>query len=103
MDVDVIVAGHGPIGTKKEIADTKQYLEMLKGEARLRFNAGMTPGRAAADIKLGRFASWIGAQDRMPMNLVRLYAEFNGTLTPALDAEGVRKATEEFNAIKAKA
>ena len=45
----------------------------------------------------------IGAEDRMPMNLVRLYAEFSGTLAPSYDTEGVRKATEEFMAIKGKA
>jgi len=103
MEIDVIVPGHGPIGGKKEIADMKDYLAMMKGEARLRYNSGMSIGRACADIKLGKFASWIGAEDRMPMNLVRLYAEFNGTLQPAFDIEGVRKATEEFNAVKARA
>ena len=103
MDVDVIVPGHGPIGTKKDLAVMSEYLDMLKGEARLRFNAGMSPGRACADIKLGKFESWIGAADRMPMNIVRLYAEFAGTLTPPFDTDGVRKATEEWNAIKARA
>ena len=103
MDVDVIVPGHGPIAGKREIAAMADYLTMLKGEARLRFNAGMSAGRACADIKLGQYASWIGAQDRMPLNIVRLYAEFADTLTPATDVEGVRKATEEFNAIKARA
>jgi len=76
---------------------------MLKGEARLRYNAGMSPARACTDIKLGKFASWIGAEDRMPMNIVRLYAEFAGMPTPAFDTEGVQKATEEINAIKRKA
>jgi len=103
MDVDIIVPGHGPIGGKRELAAMSEYLTMLKGEARLRYNAGMSIGRACADIKLGKFASWIGAEDRMPMNLVRLYAEFSGTLAPSYDTEGVRKATEEFNAIKARA
>ena len=103
MDVDVIVPGHGPIGTKKDLAVMSEYLEMLKGEARLRFNAGMSPGKASADIKLGKFDSWIGAADRMPMNIVRLYAEFAGTLTPAFDTEGVRKATDELNALKGRA
>jgi cyclase len=103
MDVDVIVPGHGPIGGKREIAAMKEYLTTLKGEARLRYNAGMSAGRACADIKLGKFESWIGAQDRMPLNIVRLYAEFSGTLSPATDNEGVRKATEEFNALKAHA
>jgi len=103
MDVDVIVPGHGPIGGKREIAAMKEYLTTLKGEARLRYNAGMSAGRACADIKLGKFESWIGAQDRMPLNIVRLYAEFSGTLSPATDNEGVRKATEEFTALKAHA
>jgi hypothetical protein len=71
--------------------------------ARLRYNAGVSAGKACADIKLGKFAGWIGAEDRMPMNLVRLYAEFSGTLAPSFDTEGVRKATEELNAIKGRA
>lgn len=37
------------------------------------------------------------------MNLVRLYAKFSGTLAPSFDTEGVRKATEEFMAIKGRA
>ena len=73
---------------------------MLKGEAHLRFNAGMSPGRACADIKLGRFATLIGAERRMPMNVVRLYAEFSTTLTPSFDMDAVRRATEEYNGIK---
>ena len=101
MDVDYIVPGHGPIGTKKDLAFMVEYLKMLKDEARLRFNAGMSPGKACVDIKLGKFDSWIGAADRMPLNIVRLYAEFSGTLQPATDNEGVRKATEEMNAIRA--
>jgi cyclase len=102
MEVDVVVPGHGPIGGKREIAAMSEYLTMLKGEARLRYNAGMSAGRACADIKLGKFEGWIGAEDRMPLNIVRLYAEFSGTLAPSTDTEGVRKATEEFNTLKAR-
>jgi hypothetical protein len=36
-------------------------------------------------------------------NTVRLYYEFDGTLVPDADAEGMRKAGEEFNAIAARA
>ena len=100
MDVDVIVPGHGPIGTKKDLVAMREYLRYMKGEARLRYNAGMSAGRACADIKLGKYASWIGADDRMPMNLVRLYAEFAGTLTPDFDAAGVARAAEEYAAVR---
>jgi cyclase len=100
MDVDVIVPGHGPIGTKKDLVAMREYLRYMKGEARLRYNAGMSAGRACADIKLGKYASWIGADDRMPMNVVRLYAEFAGTLTPDFDAAGVARAAEEYAAVR---
>jgi cyclase len=97
MDVETIVPGHGPIGGKKELAEMGQYLEVFKREARKRFDAGLRPGQAAAEISLGKFDQWIGARDRLVMNTVRLYHEFDGTLVPDADTEGMRVATEEFN------
>jgi cyclase len=100
MDVDVIVPGHGPIGTKRELADMRDYLKLFRTEARKRYDAGMTPGQAAADIKLGKYEQWIGASDRLAMNMVRMYHEFNGTLSPDYDVEGTNKAAAEMKAIR---
>jgi cyclase len=100
MDVDIIVPGHGPIGGKKEIADMRGYLEAFKSEAKRCYDAGYSTGEACAAIKLGRYESWLGATDRLPLNVVRFYAEFAGTLTSETDNAGVRKATDDFNAIK---
>jgi hypothetical protein len=100
--VDVIVPGHGPIGGKKELAEMGEYLALFKREARKRFDAGLRPGRAAAEITLGKFDKWIGARDRLVMNTVRLYHEFDGSLVPDADTEGMRIAGEEFNAIAAR-
>jgi len=100
MDVDVIIPGHGPAGGKKELAEMQGYLRLFKSEARLRFNQGITAGKACSTMKLGKYDNWIGAADRLPLNMVRLYAEFDGTLTPATDTEGVRKATEELTALR---
>jgi glyoxylase-like metal-dependent hydrolase (beta-lactamase superfamily II) len=101
MDVDTIVPGHGPIGGKKELAEMADYFKMLQPEARKRYDAGMSPGRAAAEIKLGRFDNWIGPE-RIVMNTVRLYNEFKGTGGPNMDLEGTRRATDEYNAILAR-
>lgn len=101
MDVATIVPGHGPIGGKRELSEMADYFVVLKREARLRFDRGITPGRAAAEIRLGRFENWIGPE-RIVMDTVRLYAEFAGTLTPAVDVEGNRRATEEYDAIRAR-
>jgi cyclase len=100
MDVDVIVPGHGPIGGKKELAEMAAYFRMLQTEVKKRYDAGMTPGRAAADIRLGRFDNWLGPE-RIVMNTVRLYNEFKGTGGPDMDVDGTRRATEEYNGILA--
>ena len=39
MDVRTIVAGHGPLGGKAELADMRDYLVRLKREARRRYDA----------------------------------------------------------------
>ncbi len=99
MEVDTIIPGHGPIGGKKELAEMADYFRMLKREARKRFDAGMSPGKAAADIKMGKFDNWIGAERNL-LNTFRLYCEFDGSLTPMLDVDRMGRATEEYNAIQ---
>lgn len=98
MDVETIVPGHGPIGGKRELAEMREYFVVLKREARKRFDTGMSPGKAAADIKLGRFDNWVGAERNL-LNTFRLYCEFDGSITPMLDLDRMRKATDEYNAI----
>lgn len=95
MNVDVIVPGHGPVGSKKELADTRAYLELMAREVRKRWAAGMRPGQAAADIDIGRFVNWTNPE-RNAWNAVRLYAEFNGTITPAADTAAHNQAAEEY-------
>ena len=101
MDVNAIVPGHGPVGGKKELADSLEYFRFLKPEAKKRYDAKMSPGAAAADIKMGRFDNWMGPE-RIVMNTVRLFDEFKGTLTPDIDVEGTKQAIVEYNEIKAK-
>jgi cyclase len=101
MDVATIVPGHGPIGGKKELAEMGEYFRVLMREAKKRFEAGMSPGQAAADIRLGKFDNWIGPE-QIVMNVVRLYHHFNSTVVPDVDREGMLKATLEYNAIKSK-
>jgi glyoxylase-like metal-dependent hydrolase (beta-lactamase superfamily II) len=98
MDVDAIIPGHGPIGTKKDLAEMREYFVVLKREARKRFDSGMSPGKAAADIRMGKFDNWIGAERNL-LNTFRLYCEFDGTITPMLDLVRMKTATDEYNAL----
>jgi glyoxylase-like metal-dependent hydrolase (beta-lactamase superfamily II) len=96
MDVDVIVPGHGPIGTKRELADTRSYLDLIAPEVRRGYDAGLSPGEAAAAVDLGRFAGWTNPE-RNAWNAVRLYAEFAGRLTPATDLSAQNQAVADCN------
>jgi hypothetical protein len=39
--------------------------------------------------------------ERIVMNTVRLYDEFNGTLVPDIDNENTKRAIAEYNSIRA--
>lgn len=60
LDIDVVVPGHGPLTDKAGVRLFKTYLETLRREARLRFDAGMAIEEAAADIVLDPpYDSWL--------------------------------------------
>jgi hypothetical protein len=46
-----------------------EYFKVLKREARRRYDARMSPGRAAADISMGKYDNWIGPE-RIVMDTV---------------------------------
>ena len=99
MDVETVVPGHGPLGGRKEMLEMREYFQVLVPEVRRRYDAGMSAGRAAAGITLGKFDNWIGAE-RIVLNTCRLYEEWNGTIQPTLDIPFMKRAADEFNAIK---
>jgi cyclase len=84
LDADVIVPGHGPIGTKQDVRLMRDYLALVRREAKTRFDAGMPAEAAAADIKLGVYASWAEAERLLP-NVMRCYQEFRNETDRDLD------------------
>jgi cyclase len=99
MDAQTIVAGHGPLGGKAELGEMRDYLVLLKRETRRRYDAKMTAGAAAADIRMGKYDNWIGPE-RIVMDVQRFYDEFAGTLTADVNTAGIRRATDDYNAAK---
>ena len=75
FDADVIVPGHGPVGSKQDLVRLRNYLSLVRREAKKRFDAGMPAEAAARDIKLGVYASWREAERLLP-NVMRCYQEF---------------------------
>jgi cyclase len=75
FDADVIVPGHGPVGTKNDLVQLRDYLTLVRREAKKRFDAGMPAEAAARDMRLGVYASWREAERLLP-NVMRCYQEF---------------------------
>lgn len=84
FDADTIVPGHGAIGTKREVMFVRDYLTLVRREARVRFDAGMSPEDAARDIRIGAFASWSDTERILP-NVMRCYQEFRDEIDQPMD------------------
>ena len=93
MDAAVIVPGHGPIGTKQDVRLMREYLALVRREARKRYEARMTAEEAARDIKLGVFVSWREAERILP-NVMRCYQEFRNETHQEMDLERMIEGME---------
>ncbi len=89
LDARVIVPGHGPITDAAGVRRVQDYLRFIDGEARARFDAGLSAKEAALDIALGDFAAW-GDAERIAVNVATLYREYRGGPDPAGEDESVR-------------
>jgi cyclase len=86
LDCETIVPGHGPVTDKRGVQAVRDYLTYIRGEARKRYDAGLTARDAAHDIALGDYDSW-GDAERIAVNVATLYREFAGDTSPPKPAE----------------
>ena len=71
------VPGHGPVCGAEGLKQCRDYLVLVRSEARKRFDKGMTVDEAAKDIDLRQFKQWPN-HERILFNLERLWREFRG-------------------------
>ncbi len=95
LDAEVIVPGHGPIGTRADLARMRDYLVLVRREARVRFDAGMPAEAAARDIRLGVYAAWREAERILP-NVMRCYQEFRDETHLPLDIPAMLEGMERL-------
>ena len=84
---------------KSDLRDMRDYLALLLREGRRNYDAGISAGRAAAELDLGKYATWTDA-DRIANNMARLYSEFKGTIGADMDRDLTRQAVAEYNQLK---
>jgi len=98
-EVEVIVPGHGPVGGKEDLVEMRDYLALLVREGRKALDAGIGAGRAAAELDLGKYATWTDP-DRVVNNMTRLYSELKGTIGAPGDREAASQAVTEYNQLR---
>jgi cyclase len=84
MDVETIVPGHGPVGDRSDLREMRDYLALLREQARAGWEEGAPAAEVAKRIDLGPYTNW-GEPERVLPNVIRLYQEFDGTVDQPMD------------------
>ena len=72
MDFDVLVPGHGPLGTKANVTMFREYLQDLRGEVLRYAREGKSVEEMKQLIKLPKYDAW-GPRDWFPLNIEGMY------------------------------
>ena len=57
-DVARIIPGHGPVGTKRELGDLREYMDRIVRRTREMYDAGLSREEAAERLDVGEFVKW---------------------------------------------
>jgi glyoxylase-like metal-dependent hydrolase (beta-lactamase superfamily II) len=81
LDPEIVVPGHGPITDVAAVRAMQAYFEYVRGEARGRFEAGMTFDDAARDIDMTAYRGWTDPE-RIVANVFALYRQWGVAFEP---------------------
>ncbi len=72
MDFDVLVPGHGPLGTKANVTMFREYLQDLRGEVMRYAREGKSLDEIKQLVTLPKYAAW-GPKEWFPLNVEGMY------------------------------
>jgi len=101
MDVETIVPGHGPIGTKEDLKLVRDYLLLLQKEGGKVLEAGYGPLEAGKRVNLGPYKEW-REWPRVLINVYRWDLERKNQLEAPMDISLYMKLIEELEKMKGK-
>jgi glyoxylase-like metal-dependent hydrolase (beta-lactamase superfamily II) len=81
MDFDVLAPGHGPLGTKANVAMFREYLQDLRTEVIRYAREGKSVEEMKQVITLPKYAAW-GPKEWFPLNIEGMYRLVQGTRRP---------------------
>lgn len=75
MDFDILVPGHGPLGTKQDAIDHRRYLEDLYDAVLHAARAGQSLDEMKRTITLEKYSDWGQYEAWLPMNIEGMYRQ----------------------------
>jgi glyoxylase-like metal-dependent hydrolase (beta-lactamase superfamily II) len=73
IDFDVLVPGHGPLGSKQDAGDHRAYLEGLYAAVLAAARAGQSLDEMKRTIKLEKYRDWGQYEAWLPLNIEGMY------------------------------
>ena len=73
LEFDILIPGHGPVGTKSHATEHRQYLEDLHAAVLQAARAGQSLEEMKANITLDRYEGWGQYEDWRSMNIEGMY------------------------------
>lgn len=73
MDFDILVPGHGPLGTKADASDHRAYMEDLYAAVLAQARAGKSLDEIKQSIKLEKYKDWGHYDEWLALNIEGVY------------------------------
>ena len=77
LDFDILVPGHGSLGTKADARDHRTYLEELHAAVLKAARAGQSLDDMKRTIKLEKYKDWQQYKDWLPLNIEGMLSNIN--------------------------
>jgi glyoxylase-like metal-dependent hydrolase (beta-lactamase superfamily II) len=75
MDFDVLVPGHGPLGTKDDVRAFRNYMEDLHAAVLAASHAGKSVAEMKQSIRLDKYKDWARYDEFLPLNIEGMYTQ----------------------------
>jgi glyoxylase-like metal-dependent hydrolase (beta-lactamase superfamily II) len=83
MDFDVLVPGHGNLGSKADVHKFRNYLEDLRGAVTQAIWDGKTIDEMQQTIKLPKYESFPNYKDALPLNILGMFCQVQAHRRPS--------------------
>ena len=75
IDFDIVIPGHGPMGSKADVRDHRSYLQTIYDEVLAGVRAGKTLEEMQASIDLSEYSEWQQFEAWSPLNIEGVYRQ----------------------------